>query len=184
MYLTQDCRYFSDGILILKCTVFCQALSILCLCVKKFKNCHRLTLKSLFTHHHPPPTRKLFLVSNERYGKNKTFLLRWYGFDFAPIKRYRPFCFLWLYIRRQRFCLCDHSQLSVYMSVLLSFGCSVCLFLFLSFCLLDLCLYVSPYTRVFSGGVQTNKMFQLVSQCHYPTFCPLIPKLCSVKSEH
>ena len=39
-------------------------------------------------------------------------------------------------------------------------------------------------SRVFSGGVQTNKMFQLVFQCHYPTFCPLIPKLCSVKSEH
>ena len=31
-------------------------------------------------------TRKLFLVSNERYGKNKTFLLQWYGIDFAPIK--------------------------------------------------------------------------------------------------
>ena len=27
-------------------------------------------------------------------------------------------------------------------------------------------------------------MFQLVSQCHHPTFSPLIPKPCSVKSEH
>ena len=40
------------------------------------------------------------------------------------------------------------------------------------------------WARVFSWGVQTKKMFQLVSQCHYLTFCPLIPKLCSVKSEH
>ena len=38
-------------------------------------------------------------------------------------------------------------------------------------------------SRVFSRGVQTKKMFQLVSQCHYPTFCPLIPKLCSAESE-
>ena len=60
---------------------------------------------------HPPPTRKLNLVSNKRYGKNKTFLLRWYGIDFAPIKRYRPFCFLWLYIRRQRLSLYDLSTL-------------------------------------------------------------------------
>ena len=27
-------------------------------------------------------------------------------------------------------------------------------------------------------------MFHLVSWCHHPKFCPLIPKLCSVKSEH
>ena len=30
-------------------------MSILCLCVKKFKNGHRLTLKSLFTRHPPQP---------------------------------------------------------------------------------------------------------------------------------
>ena len=36
----------------------------------RHRNGHRLTLKSLFTH--PPATRKLFLISNERYGKNKT----------------------------------------------------------------------------------------------------------------
>ena len=38
------------------------------------------------------PHQQLFLVSNERYGKNKIFLLLWYGIDFAPIKRYRQFC--------------------------------------------------------------------------------------------
>ena len=35
-----------------------SSVSILCLCVISFKNGHRLTLKSLFTHH--PPTRKRF----------------------------------------------------------------------------------------------------------------------------
>ena len=39
-------------------------------------------------------------------------------------------------------------------------------------------------TRVFSGGVQPKKIVQMVSQCHHPTICPLIPKQCSVKSEH
>ena len=34
----------------------------------------------------------IFLVSNERYDKNKTLLLRCYGINFAPIKRYRQFC--------------------------------------------------------------------------------------------
>ena len=45
---------------------------------------------------HPPtlplPTHNFFLVSNERYGKNKTILLQYYDIDFAPIKRYRQFC--------------------------------------------------------------------------------------------
>ena len=77
---------------------------------------------------HPPPTRKLFLVSN---GQNKTFLLRCYGIDFAPIKRYHSFCFLWLYIRRQRLSLYDLSQLSVlYLSVCLFFFFCVCLLFF------------------------------------------------------
>ena len=39
-----------------------------------------------------PTTPKFFLVSNERYGKNKTFLLGYYGIDFAQIKRYHQFC--------------------------------------------------------------------------------------------
>ena len=85
---------------------------------------------------HPPAiaTRKLFLVSNERYGQNKTFLLWCYGIDCAPIKRNSPFCFfLWLYIRRLRFSLCD---LSVYISDLLSVFLTALhyFFLFLSVC--------------------------------------------------
>ena len=43
-------------------------------------------------HPPPPPTMKLFLVSNERYGQKNTFLLRYYGTDFASIKRYDQFC--------------------------------------------------------------------------------------------
>ena len=42
----------------------------------------------------------------------------------------------------------------------------------------------SSSSRVFSEGVQPKKIVQMVSQYHHPTFCPLIPKLCSVKSEH
>merc|ERR1719495_303925 len=43
---------------------------------------------------HPttPPTRKLFLVSYERYGQINTFLLQYYGTDLASIKRYDQFC--------------------------------------------------------------------------------------------
>ena len=43
-------------------------------------------------HPPPPPTMKLFLVSNERYGQKNTFLLRYYGTNFASIKRYDQFC--------------------------------------------------------------------------------------------
>ena len=39
-----------------------------------------------------PPTMKLFLVSYERYGQINTFLLQYYGTDFASIKRYDQFC--------------------------------------------------------------------------------------------
>ena len=39
----------------------------------------------------PTPTLT-FLVSSERYGKNKTFLLQCYGSDFPLIKRYHQFC--------------------------------------------------------------------------------------------
>jgi len=80
-----------------------SSVSILCPCVmcQDLKNEHRLTLKSLFT----TPTMKLFLVSYERYGQINTFLLRYYGTDFASIKRYDQFCFLLMYIRRHRFSL-------------------------------------------------------------------------------
>ena len=101
-------------------TIYCQALCpFLCLCLCVSKSLRKWTQTDTKVTFHPPPppppttTRKLFLVSNERYGKNKTFLLRWYGIDFAPIKRYRPFCFLWLFLRRQRFSFCDLFQLSL-----------------------------------------------------------------------
>ena len=111
-----------------------------CVCVSKSSKMDTDWHKSHFsptataTHH-----QKTFLVSNERYGQNKTFLLRCYGIYFAPIKRYHPFCFLWLYIRRQRLSLYDLSQLSViYLSVCFVFFLSVCvLFLFVG-CLLFL----------------------------------------------
>ena len=77
-------------------------------------------------------------------GKNKNILLQCNCTNFAPIKRYCPFCFLWLYIRRHRFSLQDLCQLSVF-SVCVSFY-FVCMsvfmsaFSFLSFCIFCLCL--------------------------------------------
>ena len=75
-----------------------SSVSILCLCVSKFKNGHTLTLKSVFTH------QKTILVSNESYGIN-----------FAPIKRYPQYCVLQLHVRRQSFSfLCSLSTLCLY----------------------------------------------------------------------
>ena len=96
-----------------------------------------IKLSSSVSIHHPPEN---FLVSNERYSQKTFYSGVWrYGIDFAPIKRFCPFCFLWLYIRRQRSFLGDFSQISVYMSVLLSVCfcllTSVCLSFSLSFCL-------------------------------------------------
>ena len=127
---------------------------------------------SLFT----PPTIKLFWVSNERFGQNKTFLLRCYGIDFAPIKRYHPFCFLWLYIRRQRLSLYDLFQLSVlYLSVCLIFFLCACLcwlsiclsfLFFLSVCLFPFCLsFFSFCPSVYFFLVF---FFPLVSRCFTP----------------
>ena len=83
-------------------------------------------LDTLFTRH--PPENCFWC---QMKGMAKIRLLLWcYGIDFAPIRRYSPFCFLWLNIRRLRFSLCD---LSVYMSVLLSVGpLSVCTYVLLT----------------------------------------------------
>ena len=92
-----------------------KKVSILCLVSVCLKVQKWTQTDTKVTFHPPPPpppppaTRKLFLVLNERYDQNKTFLLWCYGIDFAPIKRYHPFCFLWLYIRRQRLSLYDLS---------------------------------------------------------------------------
>ena len=112
-----------------------SSVSILCPCVmcQDLKNGHRLTLKSLFT----MPTMKLFLVSNERYGQINTFLLWYYGTDFALIKRYDQFCFLLLYIRRHSFfllsalCCLSHCCLSLVSTLsLCSYSLSTLLSLF------------------------------------------------------
>ena len=109
-----------------------------------------MTLKSLFTH--PPATRKLFLVSYERYGQNKTFLLWCYGIDIAQLKDIAHFV-----IMKLRFPLFDLSQLSVYVSVFLSVFLSVLLFVCWYVCpavLLSICLslphsfYLSVCLRV------------------------------------
>ena len=124
------------------------------------KNGPRLTLKSFFT----PPTNKLFW-----YGKNKNILLQCNCTNFATIKRYCPFCFLWLYARQYRFSLqkiCLYVCLfhSVYLSnlyvwlfcssVFSVYVCSVCLSV-ISSCLsfLNVCLFclsaVQKWKRIF-----------------------------------
>ena len=52
--------------------------------------------------------------------------------------------------------------------------------------LLDIVRGATPGQTILAGKhliVETKKI-QLVSQCHHPTFSPLILKLCSVKSDY
>ena len=99
-----------------------SSVSILCPCVmcQDLKNGHRLTLKS-------HPTMKLFLVSYERYGQINTFLLRYYGTDFALIKRYDQFCLFTV--------VYEEAQIHPLLTLFILFSCY-------SFC--SLCLHSSP----------------------------------------
>ena len=101
-----------------------SSVSILCPCVRcqELKNGHRLTLKSPL----PTPTGKLFLVSNERYGQKNTFLLRYYGTDFASIKRYDQLFFIVVYKEAQILLMLTlFLLLSCYSFSSLSFLCSL-----------------------------------------------------------
>ena len=95
-----------------------SSVSILCPCVmcQDLKNGHRLTLKSPLP---TPPTMKLFLVSYERYGQISTFLLQYYGTDFASIKRYDQFC-LFTVVYKEAQILSTLSLFSLYFLSLLS----------------------------------------------------------------
>merc|ERR1711983_493567 len=96
------------------------------------KNGHRLTLKSPFNP--TPPTIKLFSVSNERYGQINTFLLRYYGTNFASIKRYDQFCLFTIVYKE--------AQIHPLLTLLILFSCysfcSHCLPSSPSLCLLSL----------------------------------------------
>ena len=110
-------------------------MSILCPCVmcQELKNGHRLTLKSLFTP--TPPTRKLFLVSYERYGQINTFLLRYYGTDFASIKRYDQFCLFTVVYKEAQI----HPLLTLFILFSCYSFCSHCLSSSPSLCPLSAC---------------------------------------------
>ena len=96
----------------------------------------RLTLKSLSTTHHPPPpTMKLFLVSNERYGQINTFLLWYYGTDFASIKRYDQFCLFTVLYKEAQF----HPLLTLFILFSCYSFCSHCLPSSPSLCPLSAC---------------------------------------------
>ena len=113
-----------------------SSVSILCPCVRcqELKNGHRLTLKS----HLPtptPPTRKLFLVSNERYGQKNTFLLRYYGTNFASIKRYDQFCLFTVVYKEAQI----HPLLTLFILFSCYSFCSHCLSSSPSLCPLSAC---------------------------------------------
>ena len=48
-------------------------------------------LNKVLTEPTHPTAPNCFLVSNERYAKNKNYLLQYYDIQFAPIKRYYQF---------------------------------------------------------------------------------------------
>ena len=56
------------------------------------QNGHRLTLKSLCTLHPPPTHHETFFGLKWKVWSKNTFLLRYYGTNFASIKRYDQFC--------------------------------------------------------------------------------------------
>ena len=71
---------YLGGILIFVATIVVNIIVKFCvnfvsLCLKAFK------------------IKSLFLVSNDWYAQNKTFLLQYYGIVFGPIKIYCQFCF-------------------------------------------------------------------------------------------
>ena len=90
-----------------------------------WKNGHRFTLESFSPAQ--PPTRNLFLVSNEKYGQNKTLLLWCYGIDFAQLKDTTHF--FWIVPLWYLSTLC----LYICPSVCLVVSPSVCSFVGLSF---------------------------------------------------
>ena len=90
-----------------------------------------LTLKSLST----TPTKKLFLVSYERYGQINTFLLRYYGTDFASIKRYDQFCLFTVVHKEAQI----HPLLTLFILFSCYSFCSHCLPSSPSLCLLSAC---------------------------------------------
>ena len=78
--------------------------------------------------------------TNERYGKNMTFLHRCYGIDFAPIKRYCPFCFFMIVYKEAKIILLWSLSTVCPLFVCLSF------FLFVSFfCRLSFFLYICVF---------------------------------------
>ena len=82
-----------------------------------------------------PPTIKLFLISNERYGQKNTFLLRYYGTDFASIKRYDQFCLFTVVYKEAQI----HPLLTLFILFSCYSFCSHCLPSSPSLCLLSAC---------------------------------------------
>ena len=87
---------------------------------------------------------KLFLVSYERYGQINTFLLRYYGTDFASIKRYDQFCLFTVVYKEAQI----HPLLTLFILFSCYSFCSHCLSSSPSLCPLSAC---SLYSLSFSA---------------------------------
>ena len=94
-----------------------SSVSILCLKSSKIDTNWHKSLSSPTQ----SPTRKHFLVSNERYVQNDIFYSSAMALILLWLKDISHFVILQLYIRRLWFSLCDLCHLSVYMSVCLMF---------------------------------------------------------------
>merc|ERR1712142_556225 len=102
------------------------------------------------------PTMKLFLVSNERYGQKTIFLLRYYGTNFASIKRYDQFCLFTVVYKEAQI----HPLLTLFILFYCYSFCSHCLpssptlcsLSLLSLCLLSLflCFFLYILSPLFS----------------------------------
>ena len=148
---------------------------------KSFKSGHRLILVTFHLPTRQPPTAhatmKLFLVSNERYGQKNTFLLRYYGTNFASIKRYDQFCLftvvykeaqihplLTLFILFSCYSFCSHclpsSPSLCPLSACSLYSLSLCsLFAFSLFSFASFFIYSLPYSQLFILSLPSLSLF-------------------------
>ena len=116
-----------------------------------------------------PPTMKLFWGSYKRYGQINTFLLRYYGTNFASIKRYDQFCLftvvykeaqihplLTLFILFSCYSFCSHCLPSSPSLCPLS-ACS--LFAFSLFSFASFFIYSLPYSQLFILSLPSLSLF-------------------------
>ena len=108
---------------------------------------------------------KLFLVSYERYGQINTFLLQYYGTDFASIKRYDQFCLFTVVYKEAQI----HPLLTLFILFSCYSFCSHCLPSSPSLCPLSAC---SLYSLSFSALSLPSLSFLLLLSLY--TLSPIL----------